>query len=487
MTSSPRIATATSSPSTVMVGPGGSVPEAIRGSSQRAATASGSCTSTPWRSIHQVIARYIAPGVEVAQPQPPRRHRGTCSTCPIRTCRRRRRRPRSRGRGALLTRRQAYRWVTQSLASREVSRCSARSSSTTSSTRPVSRPGSWSMRTSSMLTSLSPASANSRASSPGWSGSETKTDAGRAHRARRACPGSPGCPPRPRRAPPPAPPGRPSPTAAMTASRLVAHLGEEGEHLVGVGGDDLAVEHRVAAGHPGDVADALAGQGQVVGRRVGEAAGDQGGEQVRHVRGPGDGGVVLDRAQPDRYGAAEPGERLDQRRPRPGRTSSCGVTAQGRPSNSAAAGGQRPGALAAGHRVAADVALDAGRAVEHGRQRAGLHAADVGDHGVRAARARPGSPRPGGPAAPRRRPAAAGRSAATGAAGAQAGGGADVVRVVVGQAAPRARPGAAPGRSTCRAGPCRRSRPGREVTHRELSGSGSGRCAARRRRAGRRA
>ena len=61
LTSGCRIAVATSSPSTVMVGASGSVPLSMRGSPQRAATASGSCTSTPWRSIHQVIARYIAP------------------------------------------------------------------------------------------------------------------------------------------------------------------------------------------------------------------------------------------------------------------------------------------------------------------------------------------------------------------------------------------------------------------------------------------
>ena len=60
-TSGWRIAAATSSPSTVIVGPSGSCPLSIRGSPQRAATAAGSWTSTPWRSIHQVIARYIAP------------------------------------------------------------------------------------------------------------------------------------------------------------------------------------------------------------------------------------------------------------------------------------------------------------------------------------------------------------------------------------------------------------------------------------------
>ena len=61
LTSSERIPTATSVSSTAMVGPSGSVPERIAGSWTRAATAAGSWTSTPWRSIHQVIARNIAP------------------------------------------------------------------------------------------------------------------------------------------------------------------------------------------------------------------------------------------------------------------------------------------------------------------------------------------------------------------------------------------------------------------------------------------
>ena len=60
-TSSSRIARATSSPSTVMDGPSGAVPDRISGSSARSATAAGSSTSTPARSIHQVMARYIAP------------------------------------------------------------------------------------------------------------------------------------------------------------------------------------------------------------------------------------------------------------------------------------------------------------------------------------------------------------------------------------------------------------------------------------------
>ena len=67
----------------------------------------------------------------------------------------------------------------------------------------------------------------------------------------------------------------------------------------------------------------------------------------------------------------------------------CGVTAQGRPSKSAALAGQRTGALAARHRVAADVAGER-RGVDgrgHLRQRLPLHAADVGDHGAAVASA----------------------------------------------------------------------------------------------------
>ena len=60
------------------------------------------------------------------------------------------------------------------------------------------------------------------------------------------------------------------------------------------------------------------------------------------MRGPGDRGVVLDRAQPHRYGAAQPGERLDELDGVRARTSSCGVTAQGRPSNSAALAASGP-------------------------------------------------------------------------------------------------------------------------------------------------
>ncbi len=61
VTSGPRIGPETSWPSTVMVGPAASVPETITGLEQATATASRSSTSTSLASIHQVIARYIAP------------------------------------------------------------------------------------------------------------------------------------------------------------------------------------------------------------------------------------------------------------------------------------------------------------------------------------------------------------------------------------------------------------------------------------------
>ena len=147
-----------------------------------------------------------------------------------------------------------------------------------------------------MLTSLAPASANSRASSPGWSGTETKTE--RVGRAGPPClPGIarvPATPSRQQRLQR-RPVGR-SPTASITASSRSRTSPSRSSTGVGVGRDDLAVELRVARGHPGDVADALAGQRQVAAGRVGQPAGDQGGEQVRQVRGPGHRPVVLHRA-----------------------------------------------------------------------------------------------------------------------------------------------------------------------------------------------
>jgi hypothetical protein len=61
VTVSVRIAAETSTPSTSMVGPSGSVPDSMAGLPAQAATASASWMSTPSRSIHQVIARNCAP------------------------------------------------------------------------------------------------------------------------------------------------------------------------------------------------------------------------------------------------------------------------------------------------------------------------------------------------------------------------------------------------------------------------------------------
>ena len=127
------------------------------------------------------------------------------------------------------------------------------------------------MCTSSMLTSLRPASANSRASSPGWSGTETKTD--RVGRDRTAVlardrlgAGDPLGQQRLECGPVAGLDGRHHGVQAL------ADLAEQGQHRVRVGRDDLPVERRVARGHPGDVADALPGEREVLVGRVREPA-----------------------------------------------------------------------------------------------------------------------------------------------------------------------------------------------------------------------
>ena len=141
-----------------------------------------------------------------------------------------------------------------------------------------------------MLTSLAPASANSRASSPGWSGTDTNTE--RIGRTGPPClPGIARVPATPRSS------SAPSRVAVGRRDRvdqrveLGADLAEQGGDGVGVRGHDLLLQRRVAAGHPGDVADALPGQREVVGGRVGEPAGHQrrraGGAGARSGRRPG--------------------------------------------------------------------------------------------------------------------------------------------------------------------------------------------------------
>ncbi len=161
-----------------------------------------------------------------------------------------------------------------------------------------------------MLTPLAPASANSRASSPGWSGTETKTDAvGRV---------GPPCLPGMARVPA-TPSGEDLASARPVAGRRRASIrasswsrtsASRSSTAVGLADDDLPPERRVARRDPGHVADALAGQGQVLGGRVGQPAGDQRGEQVRQVGGPGDG---RGRAPP---GSAAPARAPHSRRQR---------------------------------------------------------------------------------------------------------------------------------------------------------------------------
>ena len=64
---------------------------------------------------------------------------------------------------------------------------------------------------------------------------------------------------------------------------LLADLGQETPEGVGVEGDDLLPHGGVAAGHPGHVAHALAGEREVLGRRAGEAGRGQDGQQVGQV------------------------------------------------------------------------------------------------------------------------------------------------------------------------------------------------------------
>ena len=160
----------------------------------RAATASGSCTSTPCAQHPPGHRAEHGPGVEVAQPEP----RGDAA-----------RRTRLARSGRAVDGDDDVRWGAAHVALPSVPGSAGSadgrpqptggsptretpgrpggaprgSPSTTSSTRPTGRPGSWSMWMSSMLTSLAPASAKSRASSPGWSGTDTNTDRGRPGRA----------------------------------------------------------------------------------------------------------------------------------------------------------------------------------------------------------------------------------------------------------------------------------------------------------------
>ena len=146
-----------------------------------------------------------------------------------------------------------------------------------------------------MLTPISPASANSRASSPGWSGTATKTVVS-ARTGPPCLPGIAAVPATPRsRTSGDRGPVAVGSSAAAAVSRSSRTSRSSAVSAVGVGGDDLLPQPRVAGGDPGDVADALPRQREVLARGVGEPAGDQRGQQVRQVGGAGDRLVVLHR------------------------------------------------------------------------------------------------------------------------------------------------------------------------------------------------
>ena len=90
----------------------------------------------------------------------------------------------------------------------------------------------------------------------------------------------------------------------------LAELAEDGGR---VRVHDLLPQARVAAGDAGDVAQALAGEDEVLVGDVGEVAGHQHGDQVREVRDPGDGGVVVVDVQGHEPRAAGPDELDDPR------------------------------------------------------------------------------------------------------------------------------------------------------------------------------
>ena len=191
-----------------------------------------------------------------------------------------------------------------------------------------------------MLTPEEPASAKSRASSPGWSGTETKTE-------------------RVARAGPPCLPGIACGAGDAASEQLAQHgavavghgplqdvelladLGEQAVERARVERDDLLPQRRIAARDPGDVADALTRQREVGGGCSGQPPGDQNGQQVGQVRRTGDCLVVLERGHPHRHRPADRCQLLDQRH-RVARRAGVGVTAHGRPSNSAALAARGP-------------------------------------------------------------------------------------------------------------------------------------------------
>ena len=318
-----------------------------------------------------------------------------------------------------------------------------------------------------MLTPMSPASANSRASSPGWSGTATNTDAVGAP-GRRACRGWRGCRRRPRRAARRAP----SPVAVGDRARAArrARRGTSSQQRRAARRALAVTICSHSAGSPPAIRvtsrTPCPDSARWSGGRVGQPAGDQRGQQVRQVRDAGHRPVVLLGGHPDRR---------RRRTARPARSTSA--TASGsdvvvrgdRPRPAVEEGrrrGQRAGPLAAGHRVAADVAAPAlGAGVRGLGSGSPLTLPTSVTTASEAASARGPRSRRGGPGGTatttscgrsgrRRRDRRRGRRRCARARGERRRG------------APRARRGGRPARPRCRAG--RRRRPGpvrSEVTH----------------------
>ena len=239
-----------------------------------------------------------------------------------------------------------------------------------------------------MLTPISPASAKSRASSPGWSGTETKTERGRSRRA-----------------------------AVLAGDRRgagdAAARGSRPGRAPVAGGDrgDQRVEVARAPRRAGRARrrrwrrrSAATARGRSAATRVtsrtpwpdsarcsaGASASrpaTSDGEQVRQVRGAGDGPVVLVGVQPHRDGAAQRDQRLDQRRPRRRRRPRAASPPTG---GRRRARRSRPAARSARCRPSGGSRRSGPgrrrRPRGHRRQRAGLDAADVGDDARRCAR-----------------------------------------------------------------------------------------------------
>ena len=333
-------------PSTVMVGPSGSVPDSIAGSSRARPRPRPCRRRRRRRAASTRSSRGTSRRCRGSAGPAGRRRRARCSTCPSRRCRRRRRRgdPVCRGARRVLTGEKPTGGSSSpGIRERAQQLLGAGRRSTTSSTRPTGRPGSWSMWTSSMLTPISPASAKSRASSPGWSGTD---DEDRARRSRRAAvlAGD----------------GRRAGDAAgqdLDERSAVDRVGARRHERVEVGAHlGEQVERRPRSWPRGSAATAPGrpprrgsrrgrpgptARGARRGRRR-EPSGDEHGEQVRQVRGPGDRPVVLlrRRAAPARRRTAATSASTSATAS--GRRAACGVTAQGRPSKRAALAASGP-------------------------------------------------------------------------------------------------------------------------------------------------